>query len=253
MAILRAVAFSILAAASAAFGAQSVTLQWDPNVEADVSSYIVYYGTSSRNYASSTNVGNVTTATVSGLADGKAWYFAIAARNNNGLESDFSNEVTNAAPAIATNRPPTVSTIGDVSMRQSGYTNVPFTVWDVETFPGDLTVTADSSNPSLIPLSGLTVTGANWDRVLHIEPNPLVDGVSLISVVVSDGSKAASTSFLVTVLPIPTPPARLLFISKMQVANSPTGPWSTVLTTILPVDIDGGPVRFYRTWVDLKP
>ena len=234
-------------------GDHSVTLAWSPNPEPDVSNYVVYYGHASRNYPNSTNVGNVTTATVYGLAEGATWYFAITANNSSGLESDFSNEVTNAIPANITNRVPTVSTIGDVSMRQSGYTNVPFTVWDVETPPGYLTVTASSTNLSLIPLSGLIVTGTNWDRVLHIEPNPFEAGMSLITVVVSDGTKASSTSFLVTVLPIPTPPIRFVFVSKMQVADSPAGPWSTVLTTILPVDTTEAPGRFFRTWVDLKP
>ncbi|MBN2506415.1 MAG: fibronectin type III domain-containing protein [Verrucomicrobia bacterium] len=98
---------ALVVAASLAVGGrawpdQSVTLAWDPNPEPDVRGYIVYYGTESRCYPHSTNVGNVTTATVHGLREGVTWYFAITAVNGSGLESDFSHEITNAVPSRET-------------------------------------------------------------------------------------------------------------------------------------------------------
>lgn len=86
-------AFVGLALASAR-GEQSVTLAWDPNPESDIGGYIVYYGCASRNYTNAVNVGNVTTNTVRGLVDGATYFFAVTAYNTNGLESDFSDEVS---------------------------------------------------------------------------------------------------------------------------------------------------------------
>jgi len=75
---------------------QSVTLAWDPNPESDIGGYIVYYGSASRNYTNAVNAGNVTTNTVRGLVDGAPYFFAVTAYNTNGLESDFSDEVSYA-------------------------------------------------------------------------------------------------------------------------------------------------------------
>lgn len=70
-----------------------VTLQWDPNPEADLAGYRVYYGTSSGSYSHSLDVGNTTTCTVSNLQDGILYYFAATAYDTNLAESEFSSEV----------------------------------------------------------------------------------------------------------------------------------------------------------------
>lgn len=80
------------------YGEQSVTLAWDPNPETDLAGYIIYYGSANRNYTNAVNVGNITTNTVSGLVDGVTYYFAVTAYNTNGLESNFSNEVSYSRP-----------------------------------------------------------------------------------------------------------------------------------------------------------
>lgn len=75
-------------------GTASVTLTWNANSESDLQGYRVYYGTSSRNYTTNTDVGNVTSYTVSGLATGATYYFAITALDTSGNESGFSGEVS---------------------------------------------------------------------------------------------------------------------------------------------------------------
>ncbi len=91
----------LLALAGIVRADQSVTIAWDPNPEPDVRAYIIYYGNASRDYPYHTNVGNVTTATVYGLKEGVTWYFAITSTNAAGLESDYSNEITNHIPSLA--------------------------------------------------------------------------------------------------------------------------------------------------------
>lgn len=89
-----AVALLLVWAAGMARAQDWVRLAWDPNSEPDLGGYIVYYGVASRVYTNAINVGNVTTNTVTGLVQGVLYYFAVTAYNTNGLESDFSDEVT---------------------------------------------------------------------------------------------------------------------------------------------------------------
>ncbi len=73
---------------------KSVSLVWDENTETDLAGYKVYYGLSSGNYDSSVDVGNQTTCTLTTLDADKTYYIAATAYNTQGMESDFSNEVT---------------------------------------------------------------------------------------------------------------------------------------------------------------
>jgi hypothetical protein len=71
-----------------------IRLAWDPNTEPDVAGYQIYYGTSSRNYRYSVDVGNVTAYTIQGLTQGVTYYIALTAYDSADNESDFSNEVS---------------------------------------------------------------------------------------------------------------------------------------------------------------
>jgi fibronectin type 3 domain-containing protein len=73
-------------------------LGWDPNTEADLAGYNIYYGTATRGYGSPIDVGNQTEYTVNGLEEGQTYYFAAAAYDTNGNESDYSNEVSETIP-----------------------------------------------------------------------------------------------------------------------------------------------------------
>ena len=58
--------------------AQSITLQWDPNTEADVAGYWVYIGNAPGNYTSTVDVGNVTSYTFN---SGGQHYCFLSARD----------------------------------------------------------------------------------------------------------------------------------------------------------------------------
>ena len=185
---------------------QSVTLAWDPNPEPDVNAYSIYYGNASRNYPYATNVGNVTTATVYGLKEGTNWFFAVTAMNTSGLESDFSNEVTNTIPSNVTNKVPVISPITNwytwINV-QAG--PIPFTIGDVETPATNLVVTGTSTNIVLVSNSNIVFGGSGSNRLVTIKPTTNSIGTTLVTLVVSDGAKASSTSFILRVLPIPAP------------------------------------------------
>jgi hypothetical protein len=80
--------------------AGEVNLAWDPNTEPDVAGYRVYYGLESRNYDHVMDVGDSTSCLVTGLEQGRTYYFAATAVNTANIESDFSNEVS---AALSTN------------------------------------------------------------------------------------------------------------------------------------------------------
>jgi hypothetical protein len=73
--------------------AQRVTLAWDASPCACAAGYRLYYGTNTRSYQFVTNTGLVLTQSVV-LPQCGRWFFAATAYDTNGLESDFSNEVS---------------------------------------------------------------------------------------------------------------------------------------------------------------
>ena len=86
----------------AVMGSQSLLLVWNPSPDADVSGYILYYGTASGNYNHTNYIANVTNATVTGLTEGFTYFFVVTATNTTGLESLPSNEfiTTNNVPSF---------------------------------------------------------------------------------------------------------------------------------------------------------
>jgi hypothetical protein len=74
-----------------------ITLGWLPDQSQNVSGYKVHYGLSPGNYSQVVNVGNTTSATISGLSGGIVYYFAVGSYNQFG-ESAYSNIV--ATPLV---------------------------------------------------------------------------------------------------------------------------------------------------------
>jgi hypothetical protein len=97
--------FTVLVVALAvAANAQRVTLAWDASPCGCAAGYRLYYGTNTRSYQFVTNAGPSLTQSVV-LPHGGRWFFAATVVSTNGLESDFSNEVSweskPAAPVMA--------------------------------------------------------------------------------------------------------------------------------------------------------
>lgn len=90
-------AFAVLSA----FAAQ-VNLAWDASTSTSVAGYNIYYGVASGSYTSKLSVGNQTSSTVTGLSEGKTYYFAVTARDASGKESARSNEISYNVPSSTT-------------------------------------------------------------------------------------------------------------------------------------------------------
>ena len=79
----------------------SAILAWNPDTDPTEVGFRLYYGTSSGQYSQVEDVGNATTATISGLSAGVTYYFVVTAYNSSGLESLPSSEVSFTVPIIS--------------------------------------------------------------------------------------------------------------------------------------------------------
>jgi len=124
------------------------------------------------------------------------------------------------------NTPPTISNIGNQTTT-TGTATAPlaFTVGDAQTAAGSLTVTASSSNTTLVPASGLLLGGSGANRTVTVTPAAGQTGSATITVTVSDGTARTSTSFTLTVnAPPNTAPTISSINSQTIVTGSSTGP-----------------------------
>jgi len=126
------------------------------------------------------------------LVNGATYYFALAAFNSNNVESGLTAELRypNA---------PTLSVIANQTTVEDTPLNVPLTVADMDTSISNLTLTATSTNLTLVPVSNITFSGTGTNRTMRIVPAANRSGTSSITVTVSDGALTASQSFLLTV------------------------------------------------------
>ena len=74
--------------------ANYLTVSWDPTTEPDPAGNQVYYGTASREYVYSADVGEINAYRLDDLLDGVTYFIAVTAYDTSGNESDFSNGVS---------------------------------------------------------------------------------------------------------------------------------------------------------------
>ncbi|MDB5338597.1 MAG: hypothetical protein JWN70_4216 [Planctomycetaceae bacterium] len=108
--------------------------------------------------------------------------------------------------SIDPNLPPTISAVQNVAIAESTATGpIDFTVDDSRTPAAQLTVTATSSDPFLVPSDHLILSGSGTNRQISVTPLPERSGTTTITLTVSDGRFTTSTTFDVLVLPTPDP------------------------------------------------
>ena len=128
----------------------------------------------------------------------------------------------------AANDAPTITAIGDQTIVEDGSTGaLAFTVSDVETAAGSLSVTAASSNTTLIPNGNLTLVdlgGGSWT----IEATPAADqngGPVTITVTVDDGTTTTDETFDVTVTAANDAPRSRPSATRSSLKTAAPGPW----------------------------
>ena len=98
-------ALVLVALNPSAQGQTSVTLAWDPSPGSDIAGYRLYEGGASRTYTNVLDLRMWTNGTFSALISGATYFFAATAYSTNGLESDYSLEVSYTVPLPTNNSP----------------------------------------------------------------------------------------------------------------------------------------------------
>ena len=100
----------------------------------------------------------------------------------------------------AVNDAPTISNITDRSVAVNSNTGaIAITIGDIETAATSLTLTRASSNPTLVPLSGIVFGGSGANRNVTVTPAANQLGTATITTTVSDGTITASDTFALSV------------------------------------------------------
>jgi hypothetical protein len=103
----------------------------------------------------------------------------------------------------ATSTLPTITDVLNQTINEDGNTGaLPFTIGDPDTPLANLTVTASSSNTTLVPNANLALSGSGASRNITVTPAANLSGSSTITLAVSDGTNTTSDTFVLTVNPI---------------------------------------------------
>jgi hypothetical protein len=126
--------------------------------------------------------------------------------NNGGL----SNNIVSRSFTVVVDQAPTISGISNVTIGVNSQTAaIPFTIGDAQIATSNLTVSATSSNASLVGSPNIFFGGSGANRTVIIKPVSGQTGNSSINVTVSDSVASASTTFQLSVLLRPSPPTNI--------------------------------------------
>ena len=123
--------------------------------------------------------------------------------------SDGTDTVTDTfvVTVTAQNDPPTISDVADQAVAEDTATAaLAVTVGDVETAAASLTVTATSSDQTLVPNANVVLGGSGAARTVTVTPAANQSGTATITLTVSDGTTTASDTFVLTVTAVNDPP-----------------------------------------------
>ncbi len=129
-------------------------------------------------------------------------------------------------PNCTSNAAPTISDISNQTIASGTSTGpIGFTVGDLETTAGSLTISGGSSNPTLVPAGNIGFGGSGANRTVTVTPAAGQSGTATITVTVSDGSASASDVFVLSVNPANNTPPTISDISNFAInEDASTGP-----------------------------
>ena len=104
------------------------------------------------------------------------------------------------------NTPPTIEPIDDLTINENGTGEVVVLIDDLELGSSQLEMSAESSNPVLLPVEGIAIDPYGSERTLTITPSANAHGEAVITISVSDGVDQDSTAFTLTVNEVNDPP-----------------------------------------------
>jgi hypothetical protein len=131
----------------------------------------------------------------------------------------------------AQNQAPSISSLSDQNISEDTSTGaLSFTISDDNTLANALAITAQSSDTTLIPNENLILGGTGTNRTLTITPAANRAGLATISIVVSDGEKSSSATFIVTVNSVNDSPSISSIAQQTLPQNGNTGALSFTIS-----------------------
>ena len=97
------------------------------------------------------------------------------------------------------NSPPTIEPIDDLTINENGTGEVVVLIDDLELGSSQLEMSAESTNPALLPVEGIAIDPYGSERTLTITPSANAHGEAVITISVSDGVDQDSRAFTLTV------------------------------------------------------
>ena len=162
--------------------------------------------------------------------------FTYAIKDSSSL---WSNVATVSLAITPVNDAPTITPIADQALVEDTATGaIGFTIGDAESAAGILTVTANSSDQTLVPDGNITLSGSGANRTINIMPGVNQSGgPATITVTVNDGTTTSQTTFDVTVAAANDAPVDITLSSGAVNENSSSG---TIVGIVSSTDIDAG-------------
>lgn len=213
-------AASLAALLASAAHAASLPIQWQAVVSPNLRGYRVYYGTSSRNYTASVDVGNTTQYTLTGLANCVRYYVAVKAYSQSGvLSTSYSNEIVGfPTPTVTLVSPSSAEPGQSLTVNVSGAN---FDNGAALVLPGEINIlssTTQSCNQltSLISLAGSVSLGTRNAQVRNPDASSgtLVSGFTVFATSVPTIRAASPAPGAVNVAPSVRP--SVLFSERMM-------------------------------------
>src|SRR5262249_13201603 len=99
-----------------------------------------------------------------------------------------------------------------------------FTVGDAESAPSSLTLSGSSSNPTLVPTSGIAFGGSGANRTVTVTPAPDKNGAATITGTASDGALTDTRSLALRVNAVNDPPTISDIADQTTAKGTPVGP-----------------------------
>ena len=153
------------------------------------------------------------TITVTPVANGNGGPALITVTVTDGTAMTATD--TFAVMVTPINDAPTIGTITNQNANANATVGpLPVTVGDIDNDVATLTLSATSSNQTLLTNAGITFGGSGANRTVTIAPVANQGGQTTITVTVNDGAATASTSFVLTVEPPPAPTALTYLLAE---------------------------------------
>lgn len=193
--------------------------------------------------ATSTNPALIPTGNIVFSGAGSSRFVTVTPSANASGSSTVTVRVSDGVnvtlePLLVTVNPvndaPTITAIADQTISEDTTTGaLAFTIADVESGAAGLTLSAATSDATLVPLSNIVLSGTGGSRFVTVTPLPSLHGTATITVTASDGVLSSDEVFVVTVNSVNDVPA---FVKGPDVtvpedAGAQTLPgWATALS-----------------------